>query len=73
LAKDDMNGRLWPKADHRERLESTQIGHSGSLMRTSVFGSQSGRSIAATSWAGQQFLGGLHAPSHCDRLFRNDT
>ncbi len=23
-----LNGRSWPKADHRERLESTQLGHS---------------------------------------------
>jgi len=28
LAKDTMNDRFWPKGDHRERLESTQIGRS---------------------------------------------
>jgi len=32
-------------------LESTHNGHSRSLLRTSVIGSQSGRSMAAISWA----------------------
>jgi hypothetical protein len=48
LAKDTMNGRSWPKVvirrhrksvrlcDSYEGLESTQIGHSGSLSRTSA-------------------------------------
>jgi len=34
-----------------ERPESTQIGHSRPLSRTSAIRSQSGRSSAATSWA----------------------
>ncbi len=34
-----------------EGPESTQIGHSGSLMRTSTIGPQSGHPFAATSWA----------------------
>jgi hypothetical protein len=61
LAKDTMNGRSWPKValrrhrksvrlcDSHEGLESTQIGHSGSLMRTSAIGWESGRSITAIS------------------------
>ena len=40
------NDRFWPKADLRERRESTQNGHSSWLTRTSAIGSLSGRSIA---------------------------
>jgi hypothetical protein len=36
-------------AGHAERPESTQIGHSGSLSRTSAVGSQSGRSIVGST------------------------
>jgi hypothetical protein len=43
------NDRFWPKADLRERRESTQTGHSRPLTRTSAMGSQSGRSTAAIS------------------------
>jgi hypothetical protein len=49
LGEAPANGRFWPKGDHRERLESTQSGHSSSLVRTSAKKSQSGRSIAANS------------------------
>ena len=53
--------RFWPKValrrhrksvrlrDSHEGLESTQIGHSSSLTRTSTIGSQSGRSIGPLS------------------------
>ena len=61
LREAPVNGRSWPKValrrhrkcvrlcDSHEGLESTQIGRSDSLTRTSANGSQSGRSIAATS------------------------
>ncbi len=51
LGEAPANDRFWPKADHRERLESTHFGHSSSLSRTSAMGSQSSRPIAAISWA----------------------
>ncbi len=49
LREAPVKDRFWPKADHRERLESTQNGHSSSLSRTSAIRSLSGRSITAIS------------------------
>ena len=48
LPEREVQTGIGPIAVH-QRLESTQLGHSSSLMRTSAMGSQSGRSSAAAS------------------------
>jgi hypothetical protein len=52
LRQAPANDRLWPKADHRERLESANNGHSQGLCAMSASGSVSGHWEDASHTAG---------------------